>query len=85
MFFVWGALILFFIAVKVYVGRVGRDQKGQILLSDSSSQMKAEQDAIAARVSRLMPLQRIALILVGTMTLVVAGHYLLDIIHQFSF
>ncbi len=85
MFSVWGALILFFIAVKVYAGRVGRDEEDQITLSDSSSHMKAEQDAIAARVNKLAPLQRVSLILVGAMTLFVIGYYVLDIVHQFSY
>lgn len=85
MFSVWGAFILFFVGVRVYVGRVGRDEEDQILLSESSNSMKAEQDAIAARVRKLMPLQRASLILVGVMTLVVVGYYALDIVHQFSF
>jgi hypothetical protein len=85
MFSVWGALILFFVAVKVYAGRVGRDEEDQIMLSDSSSQMKAEQDAIAARVNRLVPVQRTALILMGAMTLFVAGYYVLDIMRQLGF
>lgn len=85
MFSVWGAFILFFVGVRVYVGRVGRDEEDQILLSESSNSMKAEQDAIAARVRKLIPLQRASLILVGVMTLVVVGYYALDIVHQFSF
>lgn len=85
MFAVWGALILFFLAVRIYVGRVTRDEEDQVLLSDSSNHMKAEQDAIAARVNKLVPLQRVSLILVGVMTLVVIGYYVVDIVHQFSY
>ena len=85
MFSVWGALILFFFAVRLYVARVSRNEDDQILLNESSNSMKAEQDAIAAQVNKLMPLQRVSLILVGVMTLFVVGYYVLDIVHQFSF
>jgi len=82
---VWGSLILFFFAVKIYVARVSRNEEDQILLNESSNSIKAEQDAIAARLSKLIPLQRVSLILVAAMTLVVVGYYVLDILHQFSF
>ena len=82
---VWGAVIIFFLAVKIYVSRVARDEGDQVLLSDSSNSLKVEQDAIAARVNKLAPLQRVSLILVGVMTLVVVGYYVFDIVHQFSY
>lgn len=85
MFSVWGALIVFFFAVKISVARVSRDEEDQVLLSESSNSIKAEQDAITARVNKLMPLQRISLILAGAMTLFVIGYYVINIIHQFSY
>jgi len=84
MFSVWGALLLLFIALKLYAARLARDEDDQIMLNDSSSNMKTEQAEIVARVGKVEPLQRIALGLVGAMTIFIIGYYILDIIHQFN-
>lgn len=82
---VWGAVIVFFLAVRIYAGRVARDEEDQLVLSDSSSHIKAEQDAIAEQIHRLMPLQRASQVLLAAATLFVAGYFILDVLHQFSF
>ena len=84
MFSVWGALFLLFIALKLYAARLARDEDDQVMLNESSSNMKTEQAEIVARVGKIEPLQRIALGLVGAMTIFIIGYYILDIIHQFS-
>jgi len=84
MFSVWGALLILFIALKLYAARLARDEDDQIMLNDSSSNMKTEQAEIVARVGKVEPLQRIALALVGVMTVFIIGYYILDIIHQFN-
>jgi hypothetical protein len=84
MFSVWGALLLLFIALKLYTARLARDEDDQIVLNESSSRMRTEQADIATRVGKIEPLQRIALGLVAAMTLFVIGYYILDIIRQFS-
>jgi hypothetical protein len=84
MFSVWGALLLLFIALKLYAARLARDEDDQIMLNDSSSNMRTEQAEIVARVGKIEPLQRIALGLVGAMTIFIIGYYILDIIHQFN-
>jgi len=84
MFSVWGALILLFIALKLYAARLSRDEEDQVMLNDSSSNMKTEQAEIVAKVGKVEPLQRVALGLVGAMTLFIIGYFILDIIHQFS-
>jgi hypothetical protein len=84
MFSVWGALLLFFIAIKLYAARLARDEDDQIVLNDSSSRMRTEQADIVARVGKIEPVKRVALGLVIAMTLFVIGYYILDIVHQFS-
>jgi len=84
MFSVWGAFLVLFIALKLYAARLARDEDDQIMLNDSSSNMKTEQAEIVARVGKVEPLQRIALGLVGAMTIFIIGYYILDIIHQFN-
>ena len=83
MFSVWGALVLLVIVLKLYASRLGRDEDDQIMLSESTSHLRAEQAAIVAKVTKVQPLQRIALVLVGLMTLFVIGYYVLDIFNQF--
>jgi hypothetical protein len=83
MFSVWGALVLLVIVLKLYASRLGRDEDDQIMLSESTSSLRAEQAAIVAKVTKVQPLQRIALVLVGLMTLFVIGYYVLDIFNQF--
>jgi hypothetical protein len=83
MWAVWGAAFVFMVAVTIFAARVGRNEEAQICLADSSSRLKSDQDAIAARVSKLRPLKKVALSLVGVMTIVVLAYYLYDIFHQF--
>ena len=66
-----------------FAARVGRNEEAQIYLAESSNRVKSDQDAILARVSKIRPVKRAALALVGVMTLVVVGYYLFDIFHQF--
>jgi hypothetical protein len=84
MFSVWGGLLLLFIALKLYAARLARDEDDQVMLNDSSVNMRTEQAEIAARVGKVEPLQRIALGLVGAMTIFIIGYYILDIVHQFN-
>jgi hypothetical protein len=83
MWAVWGASFVFMAGVTIFAARVGRNEEAQIFLADSSSHIKSDQDAIAARVGRIRPLKRISLALVGVMTVVVLGYYIFDIFHQF--
>ncbi len=80
---VWGVSFVFMAGVTIFAARVGRNEEAQIFLADSSNHLKSDQAAIAARVGRIRPLKRISLVLVGVMTVVVVGYYILDIFHQF--
>jgi hypothetical protein len=84
MWSVWGALVVLLIALKFYSSRLTRDEDDQIILDDSFNGVKSEQAAIMARIHRLEPLVRVAMILVGIATLFVIGYYVMDILNQFK-
>lgn len=84
MWSVWGVLVLLVLALKIYSGRVSRDEDDQIILDDSFDRVKAEQAAIVARVHRIEPVTRIALWVAAAMTAVVIVYYAIDMVRQFQ-
>jgi hypothetical protein len=83
MWSVWGAFVLLFIVVKIFTGRVARDEESQIFLGDAMLQEKSAQAAIAAKVNKIEPVRKATLVLVGLATVFVVGYYLFDIYRQF--
>ena len=84
MWSIWGVLVLVLAAVNLYASRLARDEEDQIFLSDGFNQERSAQAAIAERVGKVEPLKKLALGLVGAMTLVVIGYYIFDIFRQFK-
>lgn len=84
MWVVWGLLLVLFLALKVYAGRLSRDEDDQLVLDDSFDHIREEQAAIVARLNRVQPLMRIVLVLLCIMTAVVIGYYVMDAIRQFQ-
>lgn len=84
MWSVWGGILLLFILVKVYSGRVSRDEESQIFLGDSMQQESMAQAAIAQKVSKVEPVRKAVLALLGLATVFVIGYYLFDIYRQFN-
>ena len=80
MWSVWGALVLLVILLKVYSGRLTRDEDVQIILDESFDNVRVEQAAIAAKVAKVEPVVRIALWLAAAASVVVAGYYVRDIL-----
>jgi hypothetical protein len=83
MWIVWGATILLMAAMLLYRSRLARDEEDQIFLDDSFSHIKAEQAAIAAKVTKFQPVVRTAELVAGLATLFVIGYYIMDVIKQF--
>lgn len=79
----WGATMVLMAVVKLYASRLAKDEEDQVFLSDSSSHEQMEQAAIAMKVGKIEPLKKMALLLAGTMTIVVAAYYAVDMIRQF--
>ncbi len=84
MWAVWAAFVLLVLVLKIYAGRLSRDEDDQLVLDEAFSHVKTEQAAIMARVHRIQPIQRAVLILTGAMTLVIIGYYVMDVINQFK-
>ncbi len=84
MWSVWGGILLLFILVSVYSGRVARDEDSQIFLGDSMQQEKSAQAVIAAKVHKVEPVKKAVVALLGIATLWVIGYYLFDIYKQFN-
>ena len=84
MWSVWGAIVILFILVKIFTGRVARDEDSQIFLGDSMEQEKSAQAAIAAKVNRIEPIRKAVLALLGLATVFVIGYYLFDVYRQFN-
>ena len=83
MWTVWGVLIALLAGVSVYSSHLAKNEEEQLFLDESSSQLKAEQEAILARVNRVRPFKLTAPGLAGAMTLFVIVYYILNIISQF--
>ena len=81
---VWGVTVLLFVVVKMYSARLARDEESQIFLGDAFNQEKSAQAAIVAKVNKVEPVKKLALILVGAMTVIVIGYYVVDVINQFK-
>jgi hypothetical protein len=84
MWVVWGVLLLVFIAFKVYVSRISRNEDDQLVLQDSSDHLRKEQEVIMARVEKTKPVGNMLLGLLSVMTICVAGYYVVDMVRQFK-
>ncbi|MGD0901798.1 MAG: hypothetical protein ABR924_02540 [Terracidiphilus sp.] len=80
MWSVWGVLVLLMICLKIYAGRLTRDEDDQIVLDDSFDNVKVEQAAIMAKVAKLEPVLRIVFWLAVAATLLVIVYYVRDIL-----
>jgi hypothetical protein len=84
MWSVWALLVLLVLALKVYSGRLSRDEDDQIILQDSFDHIKNQQAAIMAKVHKIEPITRVAMWVAAAMTLVVIAYYAVDMMHQFQ-
>ena len=84
MWSVWGAVVLLLVALKLYSGRLSRDEDDQIILDDSFNHVKSEQAAIIEKVHKIEPIQKATMWVAVAMTLVVIGYYAFDVYSQFK-
>jgi hypothetical protein len=83
MWSVSGFTIVLVAAVLLFRSRLARDEEDQLFLQDSLSHEKANQAAIAARVSKVQPVLKGTEIVAALATLFVIGYYVIDIFNQF--
>lgn len=84
MWVVWGLLVVLFVALKLYAGRLSRDEDDQLVLDDSFEHVRNEQAAIVAQLNKVQPVMRTVLVLLCIMTAVVITYYVVDAIRQFQ-
>ncbi|MGD0628450.1 MAG: hypothetical protein ABR987_03815 [Terracidiphilus sp.] len=84
MWAVWGVLILIMLALKIYNGRLTRDEDDQLVLDSAFDHVKAQQAAIMEKVHKIEPLRKASLWLVVAATVFVVGYYAVDILSQFK-
>ncbi|HEX4287203.1 MAG TPA: hypothetical protein VHZ28_19065 [Terracidiphilus sp.] len=80
----WCVTVLFAAALYIYRSNLTKNEEDQIFLDDSFEHEKTAQAAIIAKVNKLQPLLRVALWLLGGMTVCVIGYYIVDIFNQFK-
>ena len=78
----WILILVLFIVAKLYASRISRYEENQLILDDSSSQLKTEQDAIAGGLNKFKPVQMTTIWLLGAGTLFVVVYYVHDMINQ---
>ena len=82
MWTVWGALVAIMVALKIYTGRLTKDEDDQLVLDSAFDRVRDEQAALVAKVNKIEPLQKVALWLVVVATVFVIGYYICDIYNQ---
>jgi anaerobic C4-dicarboxylate transporter len=84
MWSIWGVLVVLLAAVNLYASRLAKDEEDQIFLSEGFAQERSAQAAIAERVHKFEPMKRLALWMLGAMTVFVVCYYIFDVIRQFK-
>jgi hypothetical protein len=82
MWAVWGALVAIMVALKIYTGRLTKDEADQLVLDSAFDRIRDEQAAMVAKVNKIEPVQKVALWLVVTATVFVLGYYVWDIYNK---
>ena len=81
---VWGALVALMLALKIYTGKLSRDEADQLILDPAFDRVRDEQAALIAKVHKIEPISKLAMWLVVAMTVVVIAYYLMDFFSQFK-
>jgi hypothetical protein len=84
MWAVWGVLVLITLGLKLYTGRLSRDEDDQLVLDSAFDRIRDEQAAIVAKVNKVEPLRKVMLWLAVAMTVVVIAYYAMDVLNQFK-
>jgi hypothetical protein len=84
MWLVWGVIVVILLALKLYSGRLSRDEADQLVLDSAFDHVKAEQAAIVEKVQKIEPARKVVLWLAVAATIFVIGYYAMDFINQFK-
>jgi ribosomal 50S subunit-associated protein YjgA (DUF615 family) len=81
---IWGALVVLMLALKIYSGRLTRDEDDHLILDSAFDHVKTEQAALVEKVHKIEPLRKASLWLVVAATVLVVGYYAVDVANQFK-
>ncbi len=84
MWSIWGAFIVLFAIVNLYISRLARDEEDQIFLGESFDHEKSAQAAIVERINKVQPFKKVSLGLVGAMSVCIVVYYVFDVVRQFK-
>jgi len=84
MWSVWGVLVLIMLGLKLYNGRLTRDEDDHLVLDSAFDNLRAEQAAMLEKVHRIEPLRKASLWLAVAATVFVLGYYGMDVLSQFK-
>jgi hypothetical protein len=84
MWSVWGVLVIIMLALKLYNGRLTRDEDDHLVLDSAFDNLRAEQAAMLEKVHRIEPLRKASLWLAVAATVFVLGYYAMDVLSQFK-
>jgi cell division protein FtsX len=84
MWAVWGVLVVVMLALKIYAGRLSRNEENQLVLDSAFDNLKTEQAAIADSIHKIEPVRKASLWLVVAATVFVIGYYVMDVVNQFK-
>jgi hypothetical protein len=80
----WSVLTAITAALYIYRSNLTKDEDGQIFLDECFDHEKSAQAAIVARVNKIQPFLRTALVLACVATLTVIAYYAVDFMRQFK-
>ena len=84
MWAVCGVLVVVMLALKIYAGRLSRNEENQLVLDSAFDNLKTEQAAIADSIHKIEPVRKASLWLVVAATVFVIGYYVMDVVNQFK-
>ena len=84
MWAVWGVLVVVMLALKIYAGRLSRNEENQLVLDSAFDNLKTEQAAITDSIHKIEPVRKASLWLVVAATVFVIGYYVMDVVNQFK-
>lgn len=84
MWAIWGALVIFALALQIYRSRLTRDEEDELYLDEAFAAERAAQEAIRVQVAKIEPTIRIARWLVLVATVFVVVYYIHDFLVQFK-
>ncbi|HEY1766019.1 MAG TPA: hypothetical protein VGG26_00090 [Terracidiphilus sp.] len=84
MWTVWFVMFFSFVALKLYISRLSRDEDDEIILGESLERVRMEQASITAKLHKFEPIEHVVLWVLGAISVLVVAYYINDMISQFK-